>query len=373
MDSNLFLIILLLIIGLLLPFLIFLMRNLNAILPYLYLNARIRAKEARLLKQDMFEDMIQAGSVPEIASMLENSEYGLAMQGLVLDSAESIEELLTRQTADIYCEIAAMLPERAERALVFLKRQWDIRNIKTVMRAVRKGVSADDTMKRIVPFGEIDMEQLRKMAESQTMEDLLTLFEGTFYEELSRMFPAVEQAGSLLPLEAALDKLLLEDLWKAVTGDRNLLDLRPHCAARIDAVNLNMLFRAKRDSILLDDIKPYLVAGGELPPAVVGAYDEVDDIGALIAELEGSVFYKGLMDALPEYETTGSLYHLEKKLVETVLAVGRDSAIKQPYGIAPVLGFLSAKETEVRAIRAVSRAKEAGLAPETIRECLVGM
>ena len=66
-------------------------------------------------------------------------------------------------------------------------------------------------------------------------------------------------------------------------------------------------------------------------------------------------------------------FAVEKVLDETALAIGRDTAVTQPYGLAPVLGFLARKDVEVRNIRAISRAKEAGLAPEYIRELVLNV
>jgi V/A-type H+-transporting ATPase subunit C len=371
MESNFFLLLLLLILGFLLPFLIFLMRNLSNILPYLYATARIRAKEARLLKPETLDEMVNTGSVSEIASILENSEYGLAMQGLVLENSESIEDLLTRQTADVYSEIARMLPEKVQNVFSYLLQQWDVRNLKTILRGVRTGLSAEQILAKTVPFGEMDSELLKKMAESSSVEDLLPLFEGTCYGELATMLAAYDQDRSLLPLESALDRQLLGEMWNQVVADNRLQTLKPGLAASIDALNLKTLFRGKKDHLLLSDIENYLISGGDLHTTLLNVFDEVDEVTALVAELEGTAFFKPLMEMMPEYEKTGALFQLEKVLDETALWVGKETSIKQPYGIAPMLGYLSLKETEVRNIRAISRAKEAGLAPEQIRELVL--
>lgn len=368
MNNSFLLIVLLLGLGFFLPLLIFLIKNLKNILPYLYANARIKAKEAKLIKPDTLEEMINTGSVAEIASILENSEYALAMQGLVLENAESIEDLLIRQTADVYCEVSGMFPAKMERVLNFLKQQWDVKNLKTILRGVRSGLGADQIMSRMVPFGEMNGEFLKKLAESGSVEDILTAFEGTAYDSISTLLPDYEQEKNLLPVEVMLDKLLLEEMWNAVTGDGDLIPLVPGVAARIDALNLKTVLRAKNDHLLFSDIETYLISGGDIHQWVSGIFDEIDEISALLPELEGSLFYKPLMEVLPDYEKDKSLYVLEKAIEEAALAVGRDAAIKQPYGIAPVLGFLSRKDTEIRNIRAVSRAKEAGLSPDKIRE-----
>lgn len=368
MDNSFLLIVLLLGLGFFLPFLIFLVKNLKNILPYLYANARIKAKEAKLIKPETLDEMINTGSVAEIASILENSEYALAMQGLVLENAEAIEDLLTRQTADVYCEVSGMFPEKMVRVLSFLKQQWDVKNLKTVLRGVRSNTGADQVMSRLVPFGELDNEYLKKLADSGSVEDILTAFEGTAYDRVAALLPEYEQEKSLLPVEAMLDRILLEEMWNAVTSDNELIALVPGFAARIDALNLKTVLRAKNDHLLFSDIENYLVAGGDIHKFVSGVFDEIDEVSALLAEFEGTLFYRPLMEVLPDYEKDGSLYILEKAIEEAALAVGKDTAIKQPYGIAPVLGFLSMKDTEIRNIRAISRAKEAGLAPDKIRE-----
>lgn len=373
MESNFLLVLGLIVLGLALPLLIFLMRLLSNILPYLYATARIRAKEARLLKPETLEEMINTGSVAEIASLLENTEYALAMQGLVLESAESIEQLLERQTADIYSEVAAMMPAKVQGAFSFLRGQWDVRNVKTVLRGLRAGLPAEKIMSSVLPFGTMDSELLKKMAEGAGIEDVLPLFEVTPYGALAQMLPAYEQEASLLPLEAMLDKVLIESMWRQVEAGGPLQVLQPFCAARIDALNIKILLRAKRDHLLLADVEPYLVSAGQASQGLIRAFDEVDDVSALVSELEGTLYYKPVMEALADYDRSGSLFALEKALDETALAVGRDTAVKQPYGIAPIVGFLARKDVEVRTIRAIARAKEAGLAPEYIRELVVNV
>ncbi len=371
MDTGPFLLFLLITLGLLLPFLVFLIRTLNNILPYLYINARLSAKWARLIKSETLDEMINSGSVAEVASILENTEYSLAMQGLVLESSESIERLLTHQTADVYDEITRMLPENMHRVFRYLRQQWDVCNLKIVMRGLRHGLSADEITQKLIPFGELETEMLRKLAESGSIQDMLPLFEGTYYEQLASLLPVYEERLSLLPLEMALDKELYENMWKAVCSQAELQVLKPGLGARIDALNLKMLFRAKRDHLQLSDIQEYIIEAGEACSGVLKAYEEVDDIGGLVPELEHTEFYRPLMDALPEYEKTGSLFYCEKALDETALSRGKQTAITNPYGVAPLLGYLSWKDTEVRNIRAIARAKETGMQPDQIRQLVL--
>lgn len=371
MDTGPFLLFLLITLGLLLPFLIFLIRTLNNILPYLYINARISAKWARLVKNETLDEMINSGSVAEVASILENTEYSLAMQGLVMESSESIERLLTHQTADVYDEITSMLPANMHRVFRYLRQQWDVYNLKIILRGLRHGLTTDDITGKLIPFGELEMDFLRKLAESGSVQDVLPLFEETDYEQLAALLPVYEERLSLLPLETALDKQLYENMWQAVCSQAELQVLKPGLGARIDVLNMKTLFRAKRDHLQLNDIQEYIIEAGEAHSGIVKVFEEVDDIGGLLPELEDTEFYRPLMEALPEYEKSGSLFCFEKALDETALSRGKQTAVTHPYGVAPLLGYLSWKDTEVRNIRAIARAKETGMQPDQIRRLVL--
>jgi V/A-type H+/Na+-transporting ATPase subunit C len=369
-DHTYFLLLLLVIAGLMLPLLVLLMRTLKRILPYLYVVARVRAKEAKLLKYEIIEKMINTESIAEIASILENSEYSLAMQGLLIENAESIEMLLIRQTADIYSEIAGMLPGKERRVFGYLRQQWDVRNLKTTFRGLYSEQPSEQIISRLVPFGELDILLLRKMAAANNFENALSLLEVTRYNLLATQMPANNKKG-LLYLEAMLDKILLEEIWRSISAERGFQDLRSSFATRIDAINYKILLRAKRDRLLLTDVQCYLIAGGDMLPMLLGLFDESDDINALITEVVTGPFYKVLIEVLSEFDRTGSLFPLEKRLEEVVLAAYKQEAIKQPFGIAPILGYLSEKDIEICNIRIIARAKEAGLPIQRIRELVL--
>ncbi len=371
MNYQFFVLVLLLLLGVLIPYLVFLMRSVKTIVPYLYLNARISAKQGRLIKKTMLTDLIESDSVAELASRLEATDYAFAMPDLVLDTAESIERLLIRYSAVVYHELAEMMPQKIAPAFSFLLQEWDVRNIKTILRSLRRGLPAGEILSRVIPAGELPGSLLSKLAEAGSVEQSIALLEGTRYAFLAELLPRYEQERTLAVMDAALDKNLLETMWNRVMADPELRVLQPFLAARLDAINIKILFRAKRDFVPLSEVMPYLIRGGEILDGPLKIFDEVDEIGALIASLEWSSFYHPLTDAFPEYEKTGSLAILEKVVDETVLKIGRDTAIKNPYGIAPVAGYLALREAELRNVRAIARLKEAGMPPDKIRELVL--
>jgi len=95
-ESNQFIIIIIGLVFLLsLPLLVFLAKTVQNITPYLYMNARLKAKEGRLISKAQFEDMVSAHSLSDISSLLEGTPYGNEMQGIMINDAETLEDVLT--------------------------------------------------------------------------------------------------------------------------------------------------------------------------------------------------------------------------------------------------------------------------------------
>ena len=357
-------------IGLLLLSLAGLWRLLGPYLSYLYVNARIRAKEARLLRDDTIEAMVHADSVQEIAALLEHSEYADLMQGLVVADAESIEQLLQQQAADMQAEVSRLLPLRARTAATLLRQQWDVRNIKMICRGFAASLPAEQVRAGLVAAGDLERTLLDAMIDAATMADALLLLGDTAWAQLAEA-AADPGATRLAMIERRLDCLLLGRAWDAVSVDREMADLQEICAARIDAYNCLALLRAKHDRLLLSDIGDALVPGGLLPERAIRTFDEIDDVADLVSMLEGTWIHPCLEQQLAEYENSGMLGCFEHALETWQLQQGCGVALRRPYGIAPVLGYLSRREAEMRTVRAVARAKEAGLSAEIIATFIV--
>ena len=69
-------------------------------------------------------------------------------------------------------------------------------------------------MDLLVPFGELS-DKLNALIDSDNVSEVLNSLEGTDYAPIIEdAIPLYEQKGILLPIEASLDKYLLENLFK---------------------------------------------------------------------------------------------------------------------------------------------------------------
>ena len=149
--------------------------------------------------------------------------------------------------------------------------------------------------------------------------------------------------------------------------------VQEYFVTKIDILNFKVLLRAKRDRLSWDEIKNFLLPQGNLFHQAKTSYGEEEDIRGLISSLETTPFYHSLIEVLLEYERTQSILPLEKALDEFLLRAGWEISLKHPFGIGPLMGFLSLKESEMRNVKAIAIAKEAQLDHDEIRSLMVSV
>jgi len=355
-----------------LPLLIFLTKTVQNITPYLYMNARLKAKEGRLITQAQLEEMVTSPSLAEISSILEATPYGSEMQGIMINDAETLEEVLQKHRATLYHEIVGMMPKRIEDVFSYLNQELEVNTIKSILRDIHAQKSPEQTALQPTSTGELQEETLKRMSESRTVTELVPLLEGTSYEPLIEALPAYEQSKKLNLFESLLDKIIPQNTWRIISSRGDELSLiQDYFATKIDLLNLKVLLRGKRDRLGWDEIEHFLLPQGNIFDQAKTRYGEEEDIRGLITSLEATPFYHPLMEVLPEYEKTRSLLPLEKVLDEYLLKTGWDVSLKHPYGIGPIMGFFSLKEAEMKNVRAIAVAKEAHMEHDEIRSLMV--
>jgi len=295
------------------------------------------------------------------------------MQGLMINNAETLEEMLQKHQATLYNEIMGMMPKKIKDAFSYLSQELEVNIIKSLLRDIHAQKPTEQISLQLISTQELQEEKLKRMSESRTITEMVPLLESTTYEPLFEALPAYEQSKRLNLLESLLDKIITQNTWKAISSRRDLSLIQDYFATKIDLLNLKVLLRAKRDRLSWDEIETFLLPQGNIFHQAKISYGEEEDIRGFISSLETMPFYHSLMEVLPEYENTRSLLPLEKALDEFLLRMGWEISLKYPFGIGPLMGFLALKEAEMRNIRAIAIAQEANMDHDEIRLLMVSV
>lgn len=345
-------------------------RPLLDIFPYAYPNARVRARTGKILTEKQLTEIIESNDLTEVTNYLRGfPEYAKYIEKYPLEKA------LDTHLADNYETLTQIVPKEIKPIFKVLLQKWDIRNIKSIIAAKEAGLSTEETTNLIVPFGELK-DLLDKLLDAKSITEIINGLEGTVYAHvLDDALPAYQKTGMVLPLEASLDKYFLENLLTAASNpsDESTRALHSYIGTQVDVANLSIILRAKAEGLKYDDIQPYIVSDGyQIREWKLKDLMEAETVGNVVSSLDGTEYATILNDALPEYTKTGSVAPLEAALDEKVRQNAKTLSVKIPFGIGPIVGFLSKKEKETRNLKVITRAKrEIGFPNSRIKELLV--
>jgi V/A-type H+-transporting ATPase subunit C len=338
--------------------------------PYTYPNARVRARKGRLLKDKQYIEILESQNLEEVKNYLR----GIPEYAKYIDEYP-LEKALDTQLAETYNLIATIAPDNSKEVFRFLLKKWDIRNIKSIIVAKEAGLNIDETMNLVVPYGELS-DRLNTLIDAESIEEIINGLEGTEYASiLEDALPMYKESGVLLPIEAALDKYLLQNLLRtaATPEDDNTSYLHEYVGNMVDISNIKIILRAKVDGLKFEDIEPYMISDGyQLREWKLKDLMEAEDVSGVINGLEGTDYAPLLSDSLSTYSETGSIAAFEKDLDNHINEIAKRISLKNQFGLGPMIGFLNKKEKEIKNLKTIVRGKrEQDLSASVIKEMLV--
>ena len=318
---------------------------------YLAISARIKAMETGLLTRERMEQVLEARNEEEAVKILQECGY----PELNASSPEAMDAALSAAREATLSDVLDGAPD--PRYIDIFKLKYDYHNIKALLKAAAMNVSPDSML--------MDMGRVPAAA---VKEAVLT---GRLEELPEGLAAAVEEAREILDStrdpqlsDIALDRRCYQEMAR-VAEETSSAFLAGYVKIQIDAANLRSLVRTLRMGKGGEFLKTVLLEGGDIGADAVAA---AGNSGAL-QELYGPTALQAAAEAGAEALRGGPLTAFEKLCDD---AVGEYLAGAQfvPFGEAPLLGYLAARETEYTNIRILLMGRGAGLPAEVIRSRL---
>lgn len=324
---------------------------------YMYASARIRALEGRIAGRERLERMLEARSSAEILSSL--GEHGFL---LIRGGADGTGELLREATlasalSAAYAELLEMTEGRG--VIDFLRYPTDANNIKAQIKCFSRGVDAREMM--IDGVGTVCPSEIERAFREKDYS--------SFPSEMARAIPLAEErfsaTGNPQVVDLLIDRACYADMLSAARASGVDFAVRL-VEAKIDLQNIITCVRLIRMSLgsaaeaLLDEA--YLLGGSVERSLLSEALSEGE---AWLSERLLYTRYSTLLSG----EETSSLGALEVRADDLYMEMVREAKYL-PFGAEVLIGYAIAVEYEVKNIRIILAAKDAGMAPDGIRERL---
>ena len=320
---------------------------------YLAISARVRAMETTLLTAERMERLLEARSDEEVSKLLQDCGYP------ELDAArpEAMDAALSQAREELLTDLGDGAPD--PRYIDIFKLKYDYHNAKAILKAAAMGTSPD---RMLMDMGRIGAAELKTAVESGELDKLPGALPAAVAEAKSVLDTTRDPQLS----DIVLDRWMYADM-AALAEDTNSDFLRGYVAVQIDAANLRALVRTIRMGKSPEFLRAVLIEGGEIPTD--GILTLSANHGSGMSEVYGPTRFAAAAEAGTEALRGGALTNFEK-LCDDAVGDYLSGAQYVPFGEAPLVGYLAARETEYTNLRILLMGRGAGLPADVIRSRL---
>ncbi|TYQ14990.1 UNVERIFIED_CONTAM: V/A-type H+-transporting ATPase subunit C [Acetivibrio alkalicellulosi] len=322
---------------------------------YIYAVSRIRAIEKKLIDNLKFDRMVDSKSPDEALKTLLEVDYG---HGLEIKSPLQYEELLKDEYKKVYQLLSDLAPE-PEIINMFLLSN-DYHNIKVFLKAEFSG---QETVDILIESGSFPLNKLKIMLQDRNLSDMPAIMRSAVEECIDTF----GRTGDPQLIDLILDKanyLHMKEIAQA-SASEFLKDL---IVIMIDVCNIRTFLRIKNLKKTWDFLQKVLVPGGKIDSKIF--VENLDNsLDNFLESLRYSDYGNFLEEGLEDVKSSGSLTKFEKLCDNYIISFVKKAKFIA-FGVEPLIGYLIAKETEIKNARIVMVGKINNISNEIIRERL---
>lgn len=335
---------------------------------YAYLATRVRAMKSKLVPKETYPRLMNMG-ISEITRFIQETEYKREIDELArtYSGVDLIEHGLNRNLAETFTKLIKISEGEPNHLITEYLRNYDVWNIKTLLRGKYYNASADEIKEAFVSAGQLSYTFLSELAGKQSYSEVISVLESTVYYPILKEYDGT----NLSDIENRLDKMYYNGLFNVISEskskDRKLF--AKFIRTEIDIKNIKTLFRLKKAGVSQDEIVDLIIDGGlelstnNIQKLLPLSYDD------FIQALDQYSFWDSISDAVNS--DTDSLINVETQLIKHSLKSASSFSHVYPLSIVPIMDYIISKRNEVNNLRIITRGKAANLSDEIIKNQLV--
>lgn len=324
------------------------LQSINKESEYAYGFGAVSALETKLITKDRFERMAEAKNTDDIFKMLAETGYRDLIEEF--PGIENLELLLNAELKRTYELVAKMVPER--KYIDMFYREYDFHNLKLLIKSKFHAGKEEDALRNFIDLGNVGKKRFSELIKADISQIGVQLPE--YADAILKVQEEYERTKDARVIDAFFDKAFFDVLAQNAAGSELILEIVNIYA---DIANFKTYIRAKE----LNREKEFIVfiPYGKIPLAV---YDKgLEDV---IREF--SRRYEKIISPALDYRERKHSWAVLEKLADDFV-IEKLKSKKFQIGIEPLLGYLIAKKTEVKMLRAIMLSKFGNIPTEDIR------
>ena len=338
--------------------------------PYTY--ARTTVMKSLLFRKDDYQKMLKM-DFNEITKFLQDSNYKNEINELSREhsGADLIELALNKSLSGSFKKLMRISSDEVKLLIGQYARRKDIEDIKTILRGKFTKTDEKLIMNSITAAGTLSLEHLNSLLGMDSIEDILKNNKIVKFSLLKDGLNDLNEKNTLASIENAFYKYYYSNLIKF---SKNLPKqgklFREFLSKEVEILNILTLLRLKKTNFNKEDIKKFIISPGSKSSKIISLAD-VDDLEELSRAFEQTEYKDVIQKGMQEYKKKGSLITLETELYKYLLKQSILLLHQHPLSVDVILGYMFAKDIEVRNLKIIVKGKQLGLSDEFIESQLV--
>ena len=337
--------------------------------PYTY--ARVSAMKSKLLRKEDYAKLLKM-KVNEIAKFLQETEYKKEIDEMAVSFSgiDLIEAGLNRNLTRAFEKLKRISTGNLRLLIEIYLHRKDIMNLKTIFRG--KFTKADDTYieSLLLPVGLLRKEFLFSLIKKETVQDIA---KALYFIDLQKEVDAFKKHNNLFEIENKLDRYYynaLLNVTKRIPSQGKLF--RAFLENEIDILNIKTILRLKREGMTAKEIEPYVFfSGARLKKAELLKLIHQPDVGSIITLLRKHGYARLIAEGEEKLKREKTLIDIEINLNHYLLDRAVILLRQNPLSIDVILGYMFAKEIEIRNLKTLIKGKQLGLDENFISKELI--
>ncbi len=329
-----------------------------------YGNPRLRAMKSRLLTARDLESMAASTSLEALIAALSKTPYQEKIKE-ALSHAHGIECVQLALRLDLL-KLTSLLqtyyPGKAGDAIETLLWNYDIQNLKAILRGLTLMLPTEDILSALLPAGVISEPVLHRLAHCANTGEALNTIVTLQLPFTSAILKSIntQEISEPKTLEAALENwyftYALERTDRVAREDAKIL--RQYFQTQADHINLSLVLRMVGNPVQVEHLEQKLeglmVHSGSLSLKFLKELLKQESLDQAVEFCSKTAYYSALQTGLQNSKLSGKRSPMEDALRLSLLKWAVKLIPDHPLGIGVPLGYLTLKRNEVRNLRWIS-------------------
>lgn len=337
---------------------------------YSHLTTKIKAMKGKMLKQDDYEQLLLRNSVLEVATYLKNNTY---YSDFLKELNESnvhrgiLEMLLYKSIISEALKIGRYLKGNEKSVFRYIYRRQEIEDLKKMLRTLQMGGDIHQIDRRLFFINKYSVIDFNKLFGAKDIRSFVDGLKGTNFYPILNPLIVDDKNIDLFAAEMTLDmyyyKKLIAQLDLVGGTDKKVAD---HIIGmEADLRNIMWIYRGKSYYNISKEMLyryhiPYRYKLSKNNLKELINCNSVDEIIEILKKTP----YNDILSSDEHY--------WEKEFYEYILKTHDKNMNMYPFSIAPILGYMFAKEVEIMNITTIIEGIRYDVDPNKIKKFLIG-